>query len=37
MAFPRPDDDAPPITVGEWVFLAIGTICMIMAIGAFLL
>lgn len=37
MPFPHPDNDAPPITAGEWGFLAVGGICMIMAIGAFLL
>jgi hypothetical protein len=37
MPFPRPDDDVPPITAGEWTFLALGAMCLLFAIAVNLL
>jgi len=33
MPFPSPDDDAPPITAGEWAFLALGGLCVLVALA----
>ena len=33
MTFLRPDDDAPPITAGEWAFLALGGLCVLIALA----
>ena len=33
MAFPHPDDDAPPITAGEWGLLTLTAICILFAIA----